>query len=336
MPQPKLPTQNVKSEDIEEEDDCLPWENPQVPLDPALQRCLKKIAAGDKFPAKTLLDEVPVFEGLKSKAEDNNHGQDSRSPQDKMLKAWQQRMLNMARVVACLYPAMKDFGEDYDVATQQLFFYILETESQVLKERKRRSVPGAAIEVSNALFTQDDLKRNNQVYQVNQAGLSRVGRVRTPLMLYFRNPAGNKSFKFRGLYSKGRGKPQNSSYGFGHSWRSTWKSPQGGFGRGFGRGKPSSKWTARCLSYGSTGGFSQGYGSRSLHGASREWLCTTSPTSVSFGQDIHQGEHVGGHSPSFETRSKSVLVANTCPPRQWYPSFCKECKRITLYQTPYP
>ena len=24
MPQPKLPTQNVKSEDIEEEDDCLP------------------------------------------------------------------------------------------------------------------------------------------------------------------------------------------------------------------------------------------------------------------------------------------------------------------------
>ena len=25
MPQPKLPAQNVKSEDIEEEDDCLPW-----------------------------------------------------------------------------------------------------------------------------------------------------------------------------------------------------------------------------------------------------------------------------------------------------------------------
>ena len=54
----------------------------------------------------------------------------------------------MARVVAYMYPAMKVFGEDYDVATQQLFFYILETESQVLKEGKRRCVPGAAIEVS--------------------------------------------------------------------------------------------------------------------------------------------------------------------------------------------
>ena len=171
---------------------------------------------------------------------------------------------------------MKDFGGDYDVAAQQLFFYILETENQLLKERKGRSVPGAAIEVSNALFTQDDLKRDKQVYQVNKAGVFPEGRVETPLMLYFRTPAGNKSFRFRGFYSKGRGKSQGSS--FGPSWRSTWKFPQGGFGRGFGRGKPSSKWTAGCLSYCSARGFSKGYGSRSLHGASREWLCTTSPT----------------------------------------------------------
>ena len=212
---------NVMMSEDDSEEIHLPWELPQVSLEPALGLCLKKVLSGEKFPAKSLLEEVPRYEGLKCKAEENNHGQDGRSPQDKLLKSWQQRLLNMARVVATLYPAMKDVGEDYDVATQQLFFYILETESQVLKERKRRSIPGAAIEVSNALFTQDDLKRNNQVYQVNQAGLSRVGRVRTPLMLYFRNPTGHKSFRFRGFYPKDRGKSQGSR--FGPSWRSTWK-----------------------------------------------------------------------------------------------------------------
>ena len=80
----------------------------------------------------------------------------------KRLKGWQQRMLNMARVLATLYRAIKEAGADYDVATQQLFHCILETEAQLLKERKKRSVPGAT-EVPTALFTQEDLTRDQKI-----------------------------------------------------------------------------------------------------------------------------------------------------------------------------
>ena len=121
----------------------MPWKITKLPLKQALAKSLKKVSEGDKFPAGSLLEEVPIYQGLKTKAEENNHGQDGKSQQDKMLKGWQQRMLNMARVLATLYRAIKGAGAAYDVATQQLFYYILETEAQLLKERKKRSVPGA-------------------------------------------------------------------------------------------------------------------------------------------------------------------------------------------------
>ena len=129
------------TDEEEAEDDHLPWELPQVALEPELLKCLKRIGAGEKFPARSLLEEIPLYEGLKSKAEENNHGLDGKSQQDKLLKSWQQRMLNVARVLATLYPALKEAGSDNDVAS---LCYVLETESQLLKERKQQYVPGAA------------------------------------------------------------------------------------------------------------------------------------------------------------------------------------------------
>ena len=70
----------------------------------------------------------------------------------------------MARVLATLYPAIKEAGADYDVATQQLIYYMLKTEEKLSKERKKRSVPGA-IEVPTALFTQDVLTTDQKTWQ---------------------------------------------------------------------------------------------------------------------------------------------------------------------------
>ena len=119
---PIIHSKQVTAEDEDAEDDHLPWELPQVALEPELSKCLKRVAAGEKFPARSLLEEVPLYEGLKSKAEEKKHGLNGRIQQDKMLKAWQQRMLNVARVLATLYPALKEAGNDYDVASQELFY----------------------------------------------------------------------------------------------------------------------------------------------------------------------------------------------------------------------
>ena len=54
-------------------------------LEPELLKCLKRVGAGEKFPARSLLEKVPLYEGLKSKAEENNHELDGRSLQDKTL-----------------------------------------------------------------------------------------------------------------------------------------------------------------------------------------------------------------------------------------------------------
>jgi hypothetical protein len=310
-PASQPPAKHFKpSEDEDDAEDAhLPWELPQVALEPELLKCLKRVGAGEKFPARSLLEEVPLYEGLKSKAEENNHGLDGRSQQDKMLKAWQQRMLNVARVLATLYPALKEAGSDYDVASQQLFYYVLETESQLLKERKRRSVPGAAAEVSNALFTQEDLKRDKQVWQLNQAGMLDGGKAWAPLTLYFRNPAGNKSFRFRGGSSfKGKGKSQSSW----PSWKSGWRS-QGSFGRGFGKGKAQGKWPAKCPRYCSRQGKFFGYCSPRLHCASRGGLSITSPSVFSHAENHSLRGVLGAHPPSIAPAEVFPLVGEACP-----------------------
>ena len=119
----------------------IPW---QVPLEQELFKCPKKVSTGKKFSASYLLEGVPLYEGLKHKAEDHND-QSMNSQQDKILKDWQQRMLNVSRVLATLYPALKGAGASYDVTMQHLFSYILETKRLMLKERQGPSVPGAFV-----------------------------------------------------------------------------------------------------------------------------------------------------------------------------------------------
>ncbi len=78
----------------------------------------------------------------------------------------------MARLQAVQYAYLQELQgqEGAPILGQQVWYYILETEQLILKERKRRSIPGAVVEQSNALFNQEDLKRDKQVLAVNQAG----------------------------------------------------------------------------------------------------------------------------------------------------------------------
>ena len=58
------------------------------------------------------------------------------------MKPMQQLMLNMGRVLATLYPVLKAAGPEVDMEAQQQFYYVLETEAQLLRERKERSISG--------------------------------------------------------------------------------------------------------------------------------------------------------------------------------------------------
>ena len=173
-------------------------------------------------------------------------------------------MLNMGRVLATLYPALKAAGQEFYMAEQQLFYYVLETEAQLLRERKKRSIPGAAVDLGNSLFNSEDLARDKKVWQVNQAGVRAFLNVRNELNSYFPNPAGSKSFKFKGWAGHGRGKAQAST-----NWRGRWNITSG-YTSGFrGRSKGQGKWPARRSvqrtgdpSYGSNGDQAEeGYGS---------------------------------------------------------------------------
>ena len=64
LPQVSKPICNSKqvpAEDEDAKDDHLPWELPQVALEPELLKCLKRVGAGEKFPARSLLKEVPLY-----------------------------------------------------------------------------------------------------------------------------------------------------------------------------------------------------------------------------------------------------------------------------------
>ena len=91
----------------DEEGYRLPWEPEEVQLPQELQTCLKRVLAGHKLPLAPVLSEVPVFQGLKQRAEDNNHGQDGKSMADKWLNALLQRLLNLARMQEVEYACLQ-------------------------------------------------------------------------------------------------------------------------------------------------------------------------------------------------------------------------------------
>ena len=58
-----------------------------------------------------------------------------------------------------LYPQLVN---EYAVLAQQLSYYTMETEGVLLRERKRRSLPGRVAGTDNAMFTSEDLKETSR------------------------------------------------------------------------------------------------------------------------------------------------------------------------------
>ena len=87
----------------EEEVIWLPWETPKERLPGELLLCVQRAQQGDRLQVSDMLSNVPLFEGLKARAEENNHLADGKLAGDKFLKDLQQRLLHMARVHSLLY-----------------------------------------------------------------------------------------------------------------------------------------------------------------------------------------------------------------------------------------
>ena len=83
----------------------LDWEHQDEDLEEDLLQVLSRHQAGSlQLSAKDLLDSLPAFEGLKERAEANNHRQDARSKLDRVLKQAQQRTpLGLQRAYFCMH-----------------------------------------------------------------------------------------------------------------------------------------------------------------------------------------------------------------------------------------
>ena len=102
-----------------------------------------------------------------------------------------------AEVIAEAYlQGLQDDAQEASVFGQKLWYYIMETEQVILKERKGRSIPGTVVETENTLFQKDDLKRQKESQLVNQAGTIITVPARQD-MLYFPTPPGSKGFNFK-------------------------------------------------------------------------------------------------------------------------------------------
>ena len=108
-----------------------------MPLPNDLSVILQRIQAGERLEVKKLLEELPVWKGLKLRAEQNNRRQDGKSHQDKLLKSLQQRLLNIMRAYAAMHTTLDPRAAELQAVSQQLFWYMAETETAILTERKR-------------------------------------------------------------------------------------------------------------------------------------------------------------------------------------------------------
>ena len=143
------------------------WDEPTEVLPPDLSALVTRVSKGERLDVKTLLSALPRWEGLKTRAEDNNHRQDGRRQAERWLKDVQQKLLNAARIIAAVHTGIED--AEVLSCSQQLFMYILTIEAEIVAERKRRSIPTSTASTSNVLFGTEELRNTKQQQNVNAA-----------------------------------------------------------------------------------------------------------------------------------------------------------------------
>ena len=213
-------TTGEEEEGSEEEDEGvkLPWEEEAEELPDSLKACLQAVNAGQRLPWKAVLSGIPLYSQLKHRAEDNNHGGDAKAPVDRLLKSYQQKCLNVARMVACLQKGIQ--APEYAVLGQQLFYAVLELEQGIMKERKRRSIPGAVPQTANGLFSKEDLAIEKSQRDINVAGIESVLSKDPRRQCRFPTNTGAKFTRWKPApLFRGKGK----AGGYGSQWNQPWK-----------------------------------------------------------------------------------------------------------------
>ena len=108
--------------------------------------------------------------------EDKNHRADSKGAWDRVLKGLKQNFLHVLRTLALLHPIyLAAVDPEALQLAQQLWLFVLNVEEDLVKERKRRSIPNSVQQTEHVLFGNEDLKVDSAVSKVNQAGTRSLG-----------------------------------------------------------------------------------------------------------------------------------------------------------------
>ena len=236
---PEKKEKATENQEEEEEDQVLSWELQREELPGDLGVVLNKHLKGTLvLEPKSLLEQLPLWQGVKDKAENNNHRTDGSRPQDRLLKQLQQKVLGLLRVYPCLHACLQQ--EEELALGQQFFGLLLALEHSVITERKKASIPGS-LQETNVLFSPEDIRNDKRRSDVNRA--SGVLNPPNP-MFHFRIDPGPKWGRWKPMANKG-------AYGKGF-WRGRGgQTPYRGFGGGRGAyTKPSGKCSRESIEKG--------------------------------------------------------------------------------------
>ena len=221
--------------------DALEWETERVPLPGDLEQVLGRLTQGTlQLDAKSLFDRLPRFQGLKERSEQNNYRADRDRRDDKVLKHLQQRVLSLQRIFAVVHTHVEESGR---ALSQQCWALLAMLEQEIVKERKKNSLPSVVPGGEPQLFSVMDLKQadaqmkidrtnhypysgkgsavQNQTFSFPSKVFPTVARSSSTSCLL---PHSGKGTKFRRGYKSGYGKA-------GKGWNpSGWKGGKGGRG----------------------------------------------------------------------------------------------------------
>jgi hypothetical protein len=238
-------TDDEEEDGADKEPGPLAWEQQDEELEEDLLQVLSRHQAGSlQLSAKELLDSLPAHEGIKKRAEVNNHRQDAGAKLDRLLKGSQQKVLGLQKVYCCLHGSLH--SED-KILGQKFFGLLLQFEEWLLAQRKEQSIPGSISTAEAVLFTAEDLKHRSEKDRINAAGIFSDVRSKSPESFFPGDPrrgvsclcpsTGYKGIKYKGgKNQRPRWSPGGYGFGYGHKGAAS-----GAKGAGRGRGWPSQR-----------------------------------------------------------------------------------------------
>ena len=118
------------------------------------------------------------------------------------------------RIWALLHTVLAQCSEEVKSVSQQGFYFVAQLESDIVQERKRRSLPHSVAATESVLFTSEDLKVHNVVTRINSSSFQ--GLSKTIWKSYLCTRAGGKGFRFcRFAPGKGFGFARGLKGGYG-------------------------------------------------------------------------------------------------------------------------